>query len=593
MMIFTLIFKNIKLIFRNPFTILLIILAPILLMLIVGITFSGEKLSNTVVGLVNPEDTNPFQTSQIQFRNFVNTDLTTAFKSCSNSLKAGEVELCAYFKTNKNSENEIETASAIYLQDDTRPQISQILQAFLDKKLDVITTEISTNSLNSLFQQANDTRELMVSSKDILDELLINIDSSKKELTTLKSQLLISSITYKKYSKELKTLQTTTQTQLNSFERNKKSLISSLNEVNSDLSDGFEDIEDSQHALKTIMAAYLVYSQISPDIKNHIDYDDLEDLSKTLYTLENNLAPASSTISSTINQLNKFDDLDNLQKSLTEINDGLSEIDPIINEGTEKLGTSLDKLDETEKDLKNLQTSLNQKIEFFDELLARDVSEMAEPIVKEVKTLHKDFKRVHQLAPSVVIIITLFIGLLLSNIITSLELSSKAYFRNLLSPISQFQIIMGIFYTSLIIIIVQIGFLLLVLKNFFGIEVFSNIIPLSIVLIHILVVFILLGIFLAYIFSSEQVSILVTTFIILFMFLLSGIMLPIELVPASISEIIQLNPVVIGEDLIRQIFYFSSSIKINYLPLSILYLYYIVLTSLIVYANSRRKKMLF
>ncbi len=52
-MISTLIVKNLRIIFRSPMTILLIVLAPIILMLLVGISFSGTTLSNTAVGLVN------------------------------------------------------------------------------------------------------------------------------------------------------------------------------------------------------------------------------------------------------------------------------------------------------------------------------------------------------------------------------------------------------------------------------------------------------------------------------------------------------------------------------------------------------------
>ena len=181
-----------------------------------------------------------------------------------------------------------------------------------------------------------------------------------------------------------------------------------------------------------------------------------------------------------------------------------------------------------------------------------------------------------------------------------MEVNSKAYFRNLLSPIHQKIFIVGLFFTSLIIVLFQILFLLIILQINFSIPIFGNaggvdftpFLSLIIIIVHLLVIFILLGMFFGYAITSNQVSILVTTFVMLFMFLLSNIIVPIEIMPEGIGNIISLSPVVIGEDLVRQVFFFKNY-SFSFEKFGIFYIYSLLLFLLVLWSANRRKSKVF
>ena len=147
----------------------------------------------------------------------------------------------------------------------------------------------------------------------------------------------------------------------------------------------------------------------------------------------------------------------------------------------------------------------------------------------------------------------------------------------------------SLFLTSLILILFQISFLLLVLSFNFGLNsIASNIVPLLIIFIHLLTVFILLGIALAYGFKSIQVSILVTTFVMLFLFLLSDVIVPTNVMPPVIGFLVDYSPVVMGENIIRKIFFFEN-FQLTYRQFLFFYLYIFLLIGFVQNAAIRRR----
>ena len=90
-MIFTIIKKNLRIVFRNPFTIFLVVLAPIFLMLIVGFSYSSDTFNGVDVGLIET-DKSLFNSSekirtQVNFIDYDHRDIKTAQLNCVLDLK--------------------------------------------------------------------------------------------------------------------------------------------------------------------------------------------------------------------------------------------------------------------------------------------------------------------------------------------------------------------------------------------------------------------------------------------------------------------------------------------------------------------------
>jgi ABC-type polysaccharide/polyol phosphate export permease len=99
----------------------------------------------------------------------------------------------------------------------------------------------------------------------------------------------------------------------------------------------------------------------------------------------------------------------------------------------------------------------------------------------------------------------------------------------------------------------------------------------------------LFGLFIGYVFNNRQLAILVSTFSAIGLFLVSNILLPLELMPKFFSYFVQYNPVVIGIEFLRQIFYYPNY-NINLLDFLFLYFYIFILFSLLRYAYKKRKE---
>jgi ABC-type uncharacterized transport system permease subunit len=93
-----------------------------------------------------------------------------------------------------------------------------------------------------------------------------------------------------------------------------------------------------------------------------------------------------------------------------------------------------------------------------------------------------------------------------------------------------------------------------------------------------------------YIFSSEETSVLASISLGSMLLFFSGLIIPLESVPAMFREITYFNPFVIAEKLVREVFIFSSPIASIWMELGILLIYALVLFLLILIVDSLMHK---
>lgn len=578
-MIFPMIFKNLKIIFRSPFTIFLLILFPIMLMLVVGITYSGDSINNVKIGLIE-EDYSFFENYVgLTFQRYNLDTVDSSIRECLNNLELSDVHICVHFRP-VLVESELVGASITYYIDNTRPQISDILIRNLNYIVDSKTKEISTNTITEILQEVRVSVDFLKEGYELSSDLQEDLNLMNRELNSF-------SVNFEEYKLNLKNLEENFLNSINSL----RSSIISISENSQENTFILKNLvsENRKQTLDIIDTLVLIEfglkSYDDPNINNYRDIlidiiNDLREIEKNLNTINNQVLSLENS------QLGIFENRNVFLEDLSAFENLLKQNSNTLNSVSTNLNSLVEELKLKEIELINLNNELSSKIDYFESLASLDPNSLREPITKENKTLFLNFQRIHQLSPIIVILILLFIGLLLSNVMVSLEISSKAYFRTLISPVNHFQIIISLFLTSLFIISIQFLFLLFIINFYFKIDIFSNIFSILLVSFHVLFIFILFGMLFAFMFNSTQISILITTFTILFLFLLSNVIVPIEIMPLLISKIVLLNPVILGEDLLRQIFFFNLSL----IFLDLIYFYPLILfLFLLVFYFSKRK----
>ena len=164
----------------------------------------------------------------------------------------------------------------------------------------------------------------------------------------------------------------------------------------------------------------------------------------------------------------------------------------------------------------------------------------------------------------------MFIGLLLSSSVVIRERRGSAYFRNFLTPTNDTLFIIGHFLTNFLIISLQMLIILGVSFYFFKEALLNVLINLIGALALIIAMFVLLGMFLGYIFKSEETGALASISLGSIFLFLSNTVLPLEYLPSFMTKVGQYNPFVLSESLIRKITLFDATLQTQWQTTAIL-----------------------
>ena len=146
-----------------------------------------------------------------------------------------------------------------------------------------------------------------------------------------------------------------------------------------------------------------------------------------------------------------------------------------------------------------------------------------------------------------------------SSIITEKE--SRAYFRNFITPTNEFLFMAGEFFSNFIILIIQTSILIGVLYYFFnGTLTTQTFLLTGLSLLVIGSFFILLGMLFGYIFNTKQTVTLAAVSAAMIMLFFSNAILPLETLSKYTRNIVQYNPFIISEILLKKVLLFGSDI---------------------------------
>lgn len=188
---------------------------------------------------------------------------------------------------------------------------------------------------------------------------------------------------------------------------------------------------------------------------------------------------------------------------------------------------------------------------------------IVDPIEIKIEPVVSASTNLNFLFPTLLVLLIMFIGLLLSSTVVIRERRASAYFRNFLTPTSDTLFIIGHFLTNFLIISLQMLTILAVSFYFFKESLLKVAPNLILVLAIVIAMFVLLGMLIGYIFRSEETGALASISLGSLLLFLSNTILPLEYLPSFMVKLGIYNPFVISESLIRKITLFNSTLALQ------------------------------
>jgi ABC-type multidrug transport system permease subunit len=537
--------KNIRLMFRNWVSLSLLIIAPLVLILLIGYAFSSQDITGINVGIAADGNVGPFVADVEKYGSVYQYK---AIESCIADMKLERVHICLEVSgiPSELKPGEIPSGSVVYHYDNTRQALSLSLVKKIQDYFGLRAEEISIQSAQAILQNIQNL-------VGFIQDRKADIDTVRNESINLRAQLV---------------------------ERQQKL---------EGLRDDFLPTYDSLKAIQTqLHNSTATFYNSTDELET-----SLKSLNSSLYLISSlNLTNVtSSAVESALMSLSSTKS--DMNETVFMIDSAVAEVDAIklmlddeikLNqEMISKIDISVQKIDEASKELDAKMAELSK--------LRPDLAEkLVKPIVNEYEKILEDVSNIQINFPMLAVIIIMFISLLFANIATLMELNDRAYFRNLLAPVDDIVYTIGLAITSTVIIFLQVLVLFAVAQMSFGIDIMSIFWQMSLVSVLLIVFFVLLGMLFAYLFKSVQTSILVTTFTLIVFFLFGNTLSFIEAMPPLARALSQYNPVVMAQYLFKEIQLFGT-------PLSslageiVLLLVYIAALAVLVFLLAKYKNM--
>jgi ABC-type multidrug transport system permease subunit len=508
--------KNLKLLIRSRSSALIVILAPLLLMLILGLSYDTNERFSLSIGVYSSEFTEPVNNFITLLQEDFNIIKYDNSEQCIKDIAHGNthscIELPPDFTIAKNTQKEI-----IFHIDPSRVNLVYSIQQAVASKFDLKSQEMSESLTNNILTLLTETNTKLTIRSNELNSVKEKSQNAISNAATTKSNLGEIDLAVPGNSHDTAIL--------TSISGKVKDGIKKISTAKSDVSGSA--LTDEEKA--TITAS-------------------LTSANKELNVVKNSLENSTGSIKALVAGLEK--DLIVTQEKLIKASSSLST-------ASTSLGTVSTTLSEVESSLNNLKTSIDEMKSKLDNQKVTEAGVISQPLITTIKPV-KEGTYLNFLFPALLVLIVMFSSLLLGTSLVMMEKNSPAYIRNYFVPARRFSFVTAIYLTNMILVLIEIIVILGIASIF--LENIYQVLPLVIGILFIVAsVFTLIGMGLGYLFTSEETGILASISLGSLLLFVSGLILPLEGLTAVMREIVQYNPFVIAEKLLREALIFQSN----------------------------------
>jgi ABC-2 type transport system permease protein len=339
------------------------------------------------------------------------------------------------------------------------------------------------------------------------------------------------------------------------------------------LGDEIESLEDETDALIELSKATIT------DLEVYVSGGDgeliLDDFESDVDSANTDLIKIYNTTDYRVTQLTS--NLENLSTNIALLNKKLSD-------AKSATGSSSDAIEDNIKALSTLKTSIDELKSIIETnnaqinaLKVTNAQSIVNPIKTSIKPVSSKSGNLNFIFPYFVILIIVFVGIMLSSSLIIMEKTSKAYFRNFTTPTKDITFVMSIFFTSFIVVALQLTLILGLAYLFLNTALFTNMLLIVVLLLAAISLFTLLGMIIGYMFNSQEAVTMASISVGSALIFLSNLILPLETMSHAIQQIARYNPYVLSSELLKKLTLFNSSIRDVYIDFIIIGAYIVLL----------------
>ena len=539
--------KNFKLLVRAKVSSLVIFIGPLLLVSLLGLAYSQSSTFSLTASVYSPQYSELSESliTKMENQNFriLRQD---SIETCTGSLKQGESQACIVFPAGMTVESGKTNEITFYV------DYSQINLVWM--MLDVMSARVSEKSEQLSQQMTSDLLSRMWFVEDKLKQGQSALSSIKTKGDSINSASsnMQSGVRTLDISVDFGGIDIGNSKNLN---QNISSLLAGIRAEASRL------VNETDSAIGSIESSVNDIELVTNDSAIVSELDDIDDSTDKL---EEDIENITSIIRSDVDDASAY--VNSIRQSLDAINLKLSQTQSKIGNVKKQRDDILPQFDSINSniggivtDINSLQATLNEALQKIDELKGQTAESITSPITTKIEPVTTQKTHFNAMFPTLLVLIIMITGILLAATLMVVEKKSKAFFRNNFTPTSYFTFNLSTYVTSLIVLFIQLVLFASVSAFFFKTEVLASIGPILLLIFLISTVFICIGMFLGFIFKTEETVNLAAITLIAVFLLFSSAVIPLESLPAYLKSIAMFSPFVIGEIALKQALIFQFS----------------------------------
>lgn len=524
--------KNFKLILRTKTSILTLILAPLIIIFLLGLAFNTTNIYNIKVGVYSAEYTELAESLLTKLREKEFTIIKYGSeRECVERIKVGDSNICVIFPPDLKIEKD-KTNNIIFHVDPSETNLVWLILDIVSSEFTSKSQEISLDLTNILLDRLKNTKEKITEKSVVLEDII----SDNEELTGISAYV----------SNELEKLDFDTSDELSveqlaKLEKESQSGMRVIrNSIKNEVVDARSDAIDAKERAESMGNSTdieFIVSKLTSIRASLGDIDDKADdvdaLNRTEWRQINTIiAELDSDIDETVQKMRLADMAKNDVSSKNE-------------KGKEMLEGDLAKLSELKSMFENIKSGVES-------IKISEAGSIVNPITSTIKPIVEERTHLNYIFSGIVMLIIMFVSILLASTVIVIEKKSKSYLINYLAPTKDIAFVISMYLTIMMLMVMQIIVIMGISTYFYRSQILPNLGTISLILLLSTSLFVLIGMLIAYVFKAEQTITLVTVSVGSVFLFLSDIILPIESMPAAFQGIVKFNPFLLSETLLKK-----------------------------------------
>jgi ABC-2 type transport system permease protein len=538
--LFVLIQKNLKLLMRARASALIVILGPLLVIFLAGIAFDNTNLYAVRVGTYSEEynDLSNSFIDKLAEKQFKVTRYPTE-DLCVGGIRKGEAHTCIVFDPDftigRNGSNEIRF-SVDYSQINLVWTILNVMTTSISAR----SSELSRNLTAVLLNALDFTKKSVGERKQTLVALTTQNDEIGQRVANIQAEIAELELGLDPGEFGLSNL-TSSKTIVKHWVDNAFSLGKSA------LAKAQHFIDAADELVKGSAAGSSVGAELTQSFQSAVD---------DMKTLSERIEESDAIVQAEYAQLNAV--IDQIAGKITQTK---SQIDVAASAQVftmDELNVINRLLDQALLNILTLQKSMTEIEKVIGAIQITDPEAIVQPVKTSITPVVAERSYLNYLFPTLIALILLFTALLLAPTLILFERNSPAYFRNFMTPTSDLVFLGSVFATTALLLFAQLLIILAIAAIFFT-QILHSFAYASLALVLFVSLCTLIGMTIGYLFTSEATATLASIAAGSVMLFISDIIIPLESMPAVVMRLAQLNPLVIGSDVLRRTLLFDAT----------------------------------